>query len=86
VNFESSQVILSQHLHKADAMADALCQDISGKKFLAKVKQNNLRHPLPLSIKGTQGHDNIVVLWRNYYKNLLNCTSSNQCHMVLKKP
>jgi len=39
--------------HKADAMVDALCQDISGKKFWAKVKQNNLRPPLPLSIEGT---------------------------------
>ena len=39
-------------------------------------KTNNSKTPLPTSIEGTSGNDNILKLWENHYKSLFNCLNN----------
>lgn len=67
----------SEHNLKAGSMARKLLQhDVQD--FWKEVQVMNItKVPLPSSIEGVTGPDNIVELWRKHYSDLFNCVKSD---------
>ena len=65
---------------RQDAIANALC-DVSEGKFWKEIKKlapNNL--PLPTNIDDATGKIEIAEMWKDHFKNLLNCVQGKECN------
>ena len=61
---------------KQDAIANALCDNSDG-KFWKEIKKLSPRNiPLPTNIGDATGKVEIADMWKNHFKNLLNCVKS----------
>ena len=60
---------------RQDAIADALCDNSDGNfwKEIKKLSPNNM--PLPVNIDDATGKSEVVELWLNHFKQLLNCVN-----------
>ena len=67
----------NEHAMRANSMAEKLQKNnVDG--FWKEVKVlNNSKMPMPSSIDGTTGPDNIAELWRRHYENIFNCVKSD---------
>ena len=58
---------------RQDAIADAMCEESEG-NFWKEVKKQSLNNvPLPTSIGDATGKKEVVNMWKNHFKELLNC-------------
>ncbi len=65
---------------RANAMAKKLQQN-NANDFWKEVKViNNSKMPLPSSIAGVTGPENIAELWSKHYSNIFNCVKSEKSH------
>ena len=63
---------------RQDAIANALCNDSDGKfwKEIKKLSPNNV--PLPVSIDDATGKQEVADMWKEHFKNLLNCVKGKK--------
>ena len=63
---------------RQDAIASALCDDSKGKfwKEIKKLSSNNV--PLPVSIDEATGKQEVADMWKDHFKNLLNCVKAKK--------
>ena len=63
--------------HENQLRKEALAKSLSDKDvngFWKEVRNiNNCNTPLPVSVEGVTGEENIAELWKNHFKELLNC-------------
>ena len=62
---------------RQDAIADAMCEESEGNfwKEIKKQSPNNI--PLPTSIDGATGKKEVVNMWKDHFKSLLNCVQNH---------
>ena len=70
---------------RQDAIANALCADSDGKfwKEIKKVSPNNV--PLPVSIDDSTGKQEVADMWKDHFKNLLNCLKGKNSSNLIKE-
>ena len=75
--------------HEQSLRKEALAQkmtDLDPKSFWKEVKlMNNSRTPLPASIEGVTGANNIAELWRNHYASIFNCLDGSNCSIPVEE-
>ena len=59
-------------MHKANGLAAALQADKSNKSFWQKVNNKNRSSSLPTLVGGANGGSEIVKMWKDYFKGMLN--------------
>ena len=59
-------------MHKANGLAAALQADKTKKSFWQKVNNKNRSPSLPTLVGGTNGGSEMVKMWKNYFKGILN--------------
>ena len=69
---------------RQDAIASALCDDSDGKfwKEIKKLSPNNV--PLPVSIDDATGKQEVADMWKDHFKNLLNCVKGKNSNSLIK--
>ena len=62
---------------RQDAIAESLCNDSEGNfwKEIKKLSPNNI--PIPISIDNATGAKEVVSMWQEHFKSLLNCINGN---------
>jgi len=63
-------------MHKANGLAAALQADKSTKSFWQKVNNKNRSSSLPTLVGGENGGSEIVKMWKDYFKGILNSENS----------
>jgi len=63
-------------MHKANGLAAALQADKAKKSFWQKVNNKNRSPSLPTLVGGANGGSEIVKMWKDYFKGILNSESS----------
>ena len=63
-------------MHKANGLAAALQADKTKKSFWQKVNNKNRSSSLPTLVGGTSGGSEIVKMWKDYFKGILNSENS----------
>ena len=63
-------------IHKANGLAAALQADKTKKSFWQKVNNKNRSPSLPTLIEGANGGSEIVKMWKDYFKGILNSENS----------
>ena len=68
---------------RQDAIANALCNDSDGKfwKEIKKLSPNNV--PLPVSIDDATGKQEVADMWKEHFKNLLNCVKGKNSSSLI---
>ena len=65
---------------RKEALAKKLAE-LNPKAFWSEIKNmNNGKTPLPTSIEGVSGGEQIVEFWRTHFSQLLNCVSNSSVH------
>ena len=59
-------------MHKANNLAAALQADKTKKSFWQKVNNKNRSSSLPTLVRGANGGSEIVKMWKDYFKGILN--------------
>ena len=59
-------------MHKANGLAAALQADKTKKSFWQKVNNTNRSSSLPTLVGGANGGSEIVKMWKDYFKGILN--------------
>ena len=68
--------LLNAEMHKANGLAAALQADKTKKSFWRKVNNKNRSPSLPTLVGGANGGSEIVKMWKDYFKGILNSESS----------
>ena len=63
-------------MHKANGLAAALQADKTTKSFWQKVNNKNRSSSLPTLVGGAKGGSEIVKMWKDYFKGILNSENS----------
>jgi len=63
-------------MHKANGLAAALQADKTKKPFWQKVNNKNRSPSLPTLVGGVNGGSEIVKMWKDYFKGILNSENS----------
>jgi len=63
-------------MHKANGLAAALQADKTKKSFWQKVNNKNRYPSLPTLVGGASGGSEIVKMWKDYFKGILNSENS----------
>ena len=70
----------NENMLRKEALAKKLA-DLNPKAFWSEIKNmNNCKTPLPTSIEGVSGGEQIVEFWRTHFSQLLNCVSNSSVH------
>ena len=64
-------------MHKANGLTAALQADKTKKSFWQKVHNKNRSPSLPTLVGGENGGSEIVKMWKDYFKGILNSESSD---------
>jgi len=77
-NFKDSlrQCHKNAEMHKENGLAPALQPDKTKKSFWQKVNNKNRSSSLPALVGGANGGSEIVKMWKDYFKGILNSESS----------
>ena len=70
----------NENMLRKEALAKKLA-DLNPKAFWSEINNmNNCKTPLPTSIEGVSGGEQIIEFWRTHFSQLLNCVSNSSVH------
>ena len=74
-----------ENMLRQDAIANALCDNSGGKfwKEIKKMSSNNV--PLPVSIDDATGKLEVTNMWKDHFKNLLNCVNGKDSRNLISE-
>jgi len=76
IQLKKEAILKNAEMHKANGLAAALQADKTKKSFWQKVNNKNRSSSLPTLVGGANGGSEIVKMWKDYFKGILNSENS----------